>query len=80
MSIINPQTERLARELAQLTGETVTEAIRTAVEERLRRARSGPSLADELNAIALRCSKRPLISQSTADEILGYDDFGVPSR
>jgi uncharacterized protein with PIN domain len=55
ISIKNDQTELLARKLAELTGETLTEAVRAAVAERydrLRRARSGCSLADELNAIA----------------------------
>ncbi len=83
ISIKNEQTERLARKLAELTGETLTEAVRAAVAERydrLRRARSGRSLADELNEIALRCAKLPVISQLSADEILGYDDFGVPTR
>ena len=83
ISIKNNQTELLARKLADLTGETLTEAVRAAVSERydrLRQARSGRSLADEINAIALRCAKRPVISKLSADEILGYDDSGVPTR
>ena len=83
ISIKNDQTELLARKLAELTGETLTEAVRAAVAERydrLRRARSGRSLADELNAIALRCARRPAISQLSDDEILGYDESGVPTR
>lgn len=83
ISIKNDQTELLARKLAELTGETLTEAVRTAVAERydrLRRARSGRSLADELNVIALRCARRPAISQLSDDEILGYDESGVPTR
>lgn len=83
ISIKNEETEQLARKLADLTGETLTEALRAAVAERydrLRRTRSGRSLADELNAIALRCAKRPVISRLTDDEILGYDETGVPSR
>ena len=83
ISIKNDQTEILARKLAELTGETLTEAVRAAVAERydrLRRARSGRSLADELNAIALRCARRPAISQLSDDEILGYDESGVPTR
>ena len=59
------------------------EAIRTAVTERydeLRRARAGRSLADDLNEIALRCAKLPVVSQLSDDEMLGYDEFGVPPR
>lgn len=83
ISIKNDQTEQLARKLAELTGETLTEAVRAAVSERydrLRRARSGRSLADELNEIGLRCAKRPVVSRLSADEILGYDESGVPTR
>ncbi len=83
ISIKNDQTELLARQLAELSGESLTEAIRVAVSERyerLRQARAGRSLEDELNAIALRCAKRPIISQMTDDEILGYDEFGAPTR
>jgi len=83
ISIKNSQTELLARKVAELTGESLTEAVRAALAERydrLRRARSGRSLADELNAIALRCANRPLVSQLSDDEILGYDELGVPTR
>jgi antitoxin VapB len=83
LSIKNDETEQLARDVAKVTGETITDAIRVALEERyarLRQSRSGRSLADDLNEIALRCSRRPVVSNLTADEILGYDDLGIPSR
>jgi antitoxin VapB len=83
ISIKSEQTEMLARKLAELTGETLTEAIRASVQERyerLRRARARRSLADELNEIALRCARLPDVSQLSDDEILGYDESGVPTR
>ncbi len=83
ISIKNAETEALARQLSALTGESLTDAIRIAVEERhdrLRRARSGRSLADELNEIALRCANLPVISNLSEDEILGYDEYGAPTR
>jgi antitoxin VapB len=83
ISIKNDETETLARKLADLTGETLTEAVRAALEERynrLRRSRSRRSLQDELNAIALRCARRPVISELSDDEILGYDEHGIPSQ
>jgi antitoxin VapB len=61
----------------------LTEAVRNALAERydrLRRARSGRTLADELNAIALRCARRPVVSGLSDDEILGYDECGAPTR
>ncbi len=83
ISIKNHQTEVLARKLAELTGETLTEVVRASLAERydrLRRTRTRFTLADELNAIALRCAKRPAVSTLSSDEILGYDASGVPTR
>jgi antitoxin VapB len=83
ISIKNDETEKLARQLAEFTGESITVAVRIAVEERyerLRRARAGRSLRDEIKEIALRCANRPVISQMTDDEILGYDELGIPTR
>jgi antitoxin VapB len=83
ISIKNPETEGLAREVAGLTGQSLTDTIRLALlekRERVRQARRGRSLADELNEIALRCASRPTLSDLSEDEILGYDEFGSPSR
>ena len=83
ISIKNNQTEQLARKLAEMTGETLTVVIGTALTERydrLRMARAGRTITDDLNEIAMRCARRPVISQLSADEILGYDEFGVPTR
>ncbi len=83
ISIKNEPTEVLARSLAELTGETLTEAIRVALSERferLRRRRNGRSLEEELNEIALRCAARPVLSNLSDDELLGYDEMGIPTR
>lgn len=71
------QSEEVAQKLAALTGETLTETIPTAVVERfdrLCRASSGRTVADELNDIALRSAARPVVCNLTADELLGYDE------
>lgn len=81
LNIRNKETERLAQALAQLTGETKTEAVTRALSARLekvQRERTGRSLAAELDEIALRCSKLPVLDDRSADEILGYDDDGLP--
>jgi len=41
--------------------------------------RSSSPLSDELNQIALRSAARKLISNLTPDEILGYDEAGIPT-
>jgi len=82
LNIRNQETERLAAELAKLTGETKTEAVTKAIRsrlKRLRRERSGRSLAEELNEIGRRCAALPVLDPRSADEILGYDEHGLPS-
>ena len=81
LSIEHPEAERLARELAERTGESLTDAVLDAVRERLRREtnrRKAPRVAEELRAIRLRCSSLPVLDSSPSDEVLGYDDSGVP--
>jgi antitoxin VapB len=83
LSIKDPNADRLARELARSTGESLTEAITVALRERLQRVRrltrQDPKLADELMEIARRCAALPVLDDRTPDEILGYDQNGLPS-
>ena len=82
LNIRHAETERLANELAEMTGETKTTAVREALRdrlERLRRERSGRTLAAELSAIGVHCARQPLLDSRSPDEILGYDDTGLPS-
>ena len=82
LNIKDPETDRLARELVQETGESLTRAVRISLKERLRRVKGRPkgkSLADELDAIALRIAQMPVVDERTPDEILGYDQDGLPT-
>ena len=82
LNIRNAETERLAGAVARLTGETKTRAVTVALRdrlERLRRDRSGRSLAQQLEEIAEHCSSLPVLDSRDADEILGYGEIGVPS-
>src|SRR5918992_717457 len=81
LNIRNAEAERLAAELARQTGETKTEAVTQALRDRLarvRRQRSRRRLADELEEIAEHCSNLPVLDDRTTDEILGYDEHGLP--
>jgi antitoxin VapB len=81
LNIRNKQAEELAGALAKLTGETKTEAVTVALRERLqrmRRARAKRRLADELDEIALHCSALPVRDGRSAEEIIGYDENGLP--
>lgn len=82
LNLRNAEAEKLAAELARLTGETKTAAVTKALRDRLervRRERSHRRLADELMEIAERCARLPELDPRTADEILGYDENGLPS-
>jgi antitoxin VapB len=82
LNIKDPQTDAVVRELAMATGETITEAIAVSAQERLDRLRAHRRqrrLADELDAIALRCAALPVLDERSEDEILGYDERGLPS-
>lgn len=82
LNIRNEQAEELAAALAKLTGETKTEAVTQALRERLERVRRLRArrrrLADELDEIALHCSALPVRDQRSAEEIIGYDENGLP--
>ena len=79
LNIKDPQTHALAAQLAQLTGESLTSAVREAVKERLERVQhrlDKPSKA-ELRAIAHEISQtvqRPYEDHAT----LLYDEYGLP--
>lgn len=82
ISIKDGETDQLARELAALTGETLTEAIRRALDERLTRERARRTVGG-LRATVLRMQESvaalPVRDARTADELLGYDHRGLPT-
>ncbi len=82
LSIKHPEADRLARELAAHTGESLTDAVLQALRERLVRERgrtSAPRLRDELRAIGERCAALPVLDPRSPDEILGYEENGLPT-
>ena len=81
LSIKNSETERLAREVAQETGETLTEAIQNALKQRLRQLKqkhSGQIISAKLDEILRRVDRLPTLDARPEAEILGYDEQGVP--
>jgi len=82
LSIKDRETERLARALAERTGESLTLATRRALEERLRRVGGDARRAALLEDLAeiRRCfSALPVVDPRSGDEIIGYDRNGLPS-
>ncbi len=80
LNIKNPEVELLARQVASQADESLTEAVRHALEERLERLkgrRSAPDLLEELMGISRRCSDLPDRDSRDPDDILGYDAVGA---
>ena len=81
LSIKTAEADRLARELAAVTGETLTDAVTTALRERLDRIRPPAriDIAERLDRLSLEYSAMPVVDDRTPDEIIGYDENGLPS-
>jgi len=80
ISIKDEVTNRLARELAAATGESLTEAIRRALEERLARERRQSHaypLAERVRRVQERLRQFAVVDARRADELVGYDERGL---
>ena len=82
LNIKDDRADRLVRELAAETGESITTAVTVAARERLERLRGAvpreQRIAKALE-IARRSAARPVLDDRSADEILGYGPGGLPS-
>lgn len=81
ISIKNIETERIAREIAAKTGESLTGAIQKALEERLERLkqqRRSQIVRSQIDEILRRVDALPVLDSRTPDEIVGYDQNGLP--
>lgn len=81
LNLKNPEAERLARELARRQGASITDAVtaalRAELERERRRLRPKP-VSDRLLEIARRYAALPTLDARSAEEILGYDEAGLP--
>ena len=80
LTIKDEEVHRLARRLAALTGESVTEAVRAALKERIareRRRQGAKARAEELLEIGRRCAAG-LKAPATDHADLLYDERGLP--
>ena len=82
LEINHPEVDKLTHELADYTGETVTQVLITALRERLAREKArrhqSLSLQDELMRIGRECAALPVLDSRSPEEILGYNGYGVP--
>ncbi len=81
LSIKNDDTERLARKVAEATGESLTEAIHRALEDRwrcLKSKRHARVLSSQIEELLRRVDSLPTLDPRPDAEILGYDENGLP--
>ena len=83
LSIKSPEADRLARQLAKTTGESITVAVTVAMRERLareeRKRENKEALLADIRTIVDHFASLPVLDTRSADEILGYDENGLPS-
>jgi len=80
LNIKNDEAHKLATELAELTGESLTSAVTLALRERLARERRRRT--DRIAARLMKIGSQFAALADTGrspDEILGYDDHGLPT-
>jgi len=84
LSIKNEELDSRIRRLAELTGKSLTTSLRIAVDNEIARheqkkAKDFAALKAEVRQIQREVAKRALPNPPTDDEILGYDEHGLPS-
>lgn len=83
LSIKDPEADRLARRLARLTGESITESLKVALSQRLEREerRRGKRIdRAKIAKIVVDIGALPVVDARSPDELIGYDDLGLPTR
>ena len=83
LNIKNAETEKLARDLARLRGEGITEALTAVLRREVERERRKPRREDkekfyrDIEEIVQEIKKMPVLDDRPADEILGYNEHGL---
>lgn len=82
LSIKHPEADRLARELARRQGCSITQVVINALQAELEREKKrvrSPDFVETLLGIGRHYSALPDKDTRSADEILGYDEHGIPT-
>jgi antitoxin VapB len=83
ISIKNADVERMARDAARRRGVSMTEALRQVLAEEEARVAAAREAEVEARLRAVqevieRSSARPRLTELSDDEIVGYDEHGLP--
>ena len=84
LNVKNDEAHSLAKELAELTGQSITVAVTKALKDAVAKARAGrrdhvDRIIAEIDAVATHCASLPVLDSRSPEEILGYDEHGLPS-
>ena len=75
--IKNPVAHKLAEKVSKKLGVSLTEAVIRSLQDQLR-AKPRPIDWDKVDAISREIAALPVLDSRTDNEILGYDEFGIP--
>jgi antitoxin VapB len=82
LNIKDPEVHDLAVELARRTKRSLTEAVKISLRESITRQRAPQTdtarVVERVMRVADRIATRPVLDARTADEILGYNESGIP--
>ena len=81
LNIKDPETDRLARQLADLTDENITDAVKAALRDRLEREKRRRGRKIDwalLREKQQEIARLPIVDDRSPDELLGYDEGGLP--
>jgi len=81
LSIKTEEADRLARELAAETDESLTDAVTVALRERLSRVRdrNRVDIVTRLDRLALEYAALRVDDPRSAEQVIGYDGAGLPT-
>lgn len=87
LNIKNTEAYRLATEIARRTGESLTEVVTRALRERLEREQAESRKKPQMKAARLKRIRQavkrfdtlPVLDDREPDEIIGYDEHGLPN-
>lgn len=84
LNIRDPEVHELARQVAAATGETLTDAVKNSLRQRLQRTKvvdeaERQRRLEAIEAAVRRFQAMPTVDTRTDDEILGYDENGLPT-
>jgi len=73
----NPSAHRLAEQVSKRMGVTLSDAVISALEDKLQKT-GRPLNRAKVDALCARFGALPVVDARTPEEILGYDAFGIP--